>query len=568
MRGNNAKAIIILAVLAVVVFGVTFAIINATSSQDDDTGGMSYEKAVESVEKLYKKIHVNELSTVKENVDLEVTDLGDTLPEITKYPAQVEAVTDNYIEIFASTEKATVTGQAGDNDRWLVDVAEAFNKAGYTVDGEPVSVRIRGIASGLGMDYISSGKYVPDAYSPSNELWGDCLTQKGVQLEKKTSRLAGNVAGIVLSKAKYNELLEKYGEITIKTVTEAVANNELAMGYTNPFASSTGANFLLSMLYTFDKNDPLGNTAVSEFEKFQENVPYVAYTTLQMKESAKSGSLDGFVFEYQQFVNTADLKNEYVFTPFGVRHDSPLYAIGNLSDTKSQILDLFIKYCESSENQELAKKYGFNYYDDYEMDISEVNGDYLTSAQKFWKEKKSGNKEIMAVFVADISGSMDGEPLNMLKKSLLTGSKSIGKDCSVGLVTFSNDVNIALPIAKFDLNQQAMFTGAVNNMYAGGGTALFDAIVVAEKMLLDVSADNPNAKTMIFVLSDGEPNGGLKYKAVKDTIQGLQVPVYTIGYNANLDILSEISALNEAASINAETDDVVYKLQSLFNAEM
>jgi len=71
------------------------------------------------------------------------------------------------------------------------------------------------------------------------------------------------------------------------------------MGYTNPFVSSTGLNFLISTLSSFDENNLLSEKAVKGFEKFQTNIPFVAYTTLQMRESAQSGVLDGFIMEYQ-----------------------------------------------------------------------------------------------------------------------------------------------------------------------------------------------------------------------------------------------------------------------------
>ena len=47
-------------------------------------------------------------------------------------------------------------------------------------------------------------------------------------------------------------MIDKYGSVNVKTVTEAIANNELSMGYTDPFASSTGLNFLVTALHTFD----------------------------------------------------------------------------------------------------------------------------------------------------------------------------------------------------------------------------------------------------------------------------------------------------------------------------
>jgi Ca-activated chloride channel family protein len=55
---------------------------------------------------------------------------------------------------------------------------------------------------------------------------------------------------------------------------------------------------------------------------------------------------------------------------------------------------------------------------------------------------------------------------------------------------------------------------------------------------------------------------------ISDIVQSLKIPIYTIGYNADIQALQTISSINEAASINADTDDVVYKLGNLFNAEM
>ncbi|MNE34691.1 von Willebrand factor type A domain protein [compost metagenome] len=192
----------------------------------------------------------------------------------------------------------------------------------------------------------------------------------------------------------------------------------------------------------------------------------------------------------------------------------------------------------------------------------------MSSAQKLWKEKKNGSKPIAAVFVTDVSGSMDGEPLNRLKESLLKGQQYLGKDNSIGLVSYSSEVSINLPIAKYDINQQSMFVGAVNSLQASGGTATFDGIAVAMKMLQDELAVNSNYKPIIFVLSDGETNEGHSLKDIKELIEAYKVPIYTIGYNANIKALQSISSINEAASINADTDDVVYKIGNLFNVQM
>ena len=553
----------ILIVMAIIIFGVIYGGITLTKNWGKSKETISKENATGKLKKICKDININEVEPRKAPIDLGIKDVKDTIPNIDKYPAKVENTTDSYIEIFSTGEKA-----GNGKDGWLIDVANNFNESKFEINGKIISVKVREIASGLGMDYIISEKYLPDAYSPSNELWGEMIKANGKTIELCDDRMVGNVAGILISKEKYDELIKKYGAINLKNITQAVANGEINMGYTNPFASATGLNFLVSTLATFDSSNPLSEKAIDGFNEFQNNIPLIAYTTLQLRNSAESGILDGFIMEYQTYINSPELKTDYIFTPFGYRHDSPLYSVGNLSNEKKEILNKFIEFYKQDKYQELAVKDGFNALEDYKCEIENLDGNTILQAQKLWKENKNGDKPIVAVFVADVSGSMEGEPLNELKKSLLNGSRYIGEENSIGLVTYSNDVNINLPIEKFDLNQRSLFTGAVQDMDASGGTATFDAIAVAVQMLLDEKEKNTDAKLMLFVLSDGETNIGHSLDDLREILESVKIPVHTIGYNANIEALENISRINEATSINADSDDVIYKLGSLFNAEM
>lgn len=559
-KGNIIE---ILIVMAIIIFGVIYGGITLTKNWGKSKETISKENATGKLKKICKDININEVEPRKAPIDLGIKDVKDTIPNIDKYPAKVENTTDSYIEIFSTGEKA-----GNGKDGWLIDVANNFNESKFEINGKIISVKVREIASGLGMDYIISEKYLPDAYSPSNELWGEMIKANGKTIELCDDRMVGNVAGILISKEKYDELIKKYGAINLKNITQAVANGEINMGYTNPFASATGLNFLVSTLATFDSSNPLSEKAIDGFNEFQNNIPLIAYTTLQLRNSAESGILDGFIMEYQTYINSPELKTDYIFTPFGYRHDSQLYSVGNLSNEKKEILNKFIEFYKQDKYQELAVKDGFNALEDYKCEIENLDGNTILQAQKLWKENKNGDKPIVAVFVADVSGSMEGEPLNELKKSLLNGSRYIGEENSIGLVTYSNDVNINLPIEKFDLNQRSLFTGAVQDMDASGGTATFDAIAVAVQMLLDEKEKNPDAKLMLFVLSDGETNIGHSLDDLREILESVKIPVHTIGYNANIEALENISRINEATSINADSDDVIYKLGSLFNAEM
>ncbi|MFC4597708.1 vWA domain-containing protein [Cohnella hongkongensis] len=557
------KFAIVSFILLAVVFALVYFGIRLTSDLGKSKAELTAENAEKRLNKLYSDLAVATAEPVKGQIDLDPADVASALPDISKFPVTVEPSTDFYVEIFSSTEKS-----GSGVDGWLTEVASEFNRAGIEAGGRPASVMIRNIASGTATDYIVSGKYVPDAFTPSNELWGEMVKASGVKTELIAERLAGNVPGIVIAKAKHDAIVEKYGAVNVKTVTEAIAGNEFSMGYTDPFASSTGLNFLLTTLDSFDSSNLLGQKAVEGFERFQANVPFIASTTIQMRDAAKSGMLDGFVLEYQTYVNAPDLKGGYVFTPFGVRHDSPLYTLGDLPPDKLELVQRFADFVLQERHQKSAEEFGFNGQEAYAPELSVPDGSVLAAAQKLWKEKKNVGKPIAAVFVADVSGSMDGEPLNRLKESLLKGQKYLGRDNSIGLVSYSSDVTIHLPIAKYDTNQQSMFVGAVNSLQSGGGTATFDGIVVALKMLQDELQANPNSKPVIFVLSDGETNEGYTLNDIKDLVEAYKVPIYTIGYNANIQALQSISSVNEAASINADTDDVVYKIGNLFNAQM
>jgi Ca-activated chloride channel family protein len=97
---------------------------------------------------------------------------------------------------------------------------------------------------------------------------------------------------------------------------------------------------------------------------------------------------------------------------------------------------------------------------------------------------------------------------------------------------------------------------------------MYDGIAVALSLLLKEKENNPQAKPMLFVLTDGETGQGLSFKTIRPVIEGIRIPIYTIGYDANLPVLREVSSIVEAASINADQGDVEYKIGSLLNAQM
>lgn len=233
-------------------------------------------------------------------------------------------------------------------------------------------VAIRRIDSGTAYQFLVQQKLKPDeaysveAFSPSNGLWVRMAEARGVPLTKISDSLVQNVAGIVISKEKLrliNNGLDA-AQFSVTNLVDAVNNGKIRMGYTNPYSSSTGLNFLATVLETLaaknqtDFSSPLVTDA---FRKFQDGVPLIYESTLQMREAVKGGeSLDAMVMEYQTFINSADLRDRFQFLPFGEPHDNPLYASSDLDHRKMEILKDFAHFVEqSADAKKMAHEMGF-----------------------------------------------------------------------------------------------------------------------------------------------------------------------------------------------------------------
>ena len=534
---------------------------------------LSFDEAASELDNIVADVSVRErLVRQRANLsEISKVDLTATLPDIDKFPLVVAPPRGGnsvVAELFVSSEKS-----GADADGWLREAATAFNAQNVRLDsGASARIAVRKIASGTGYQFIASGKYRPDGFSPSNHLWIKMASAHGVRMQSIRERLVSNPAGVVMKTEVGERLTTKYSNLSVPTLIDAVVQGDLVMGYTNPFASSTGLNFLVTVLATFangDSSQMLSGAVTSAFESFQRGVPFVALTTIQMRESVqKDGSLDAFVMEYQTFARTPELASGYEFIPFGIVHDNPLYAVGDENPAKRAVMEAFAKFLEEPANRAKADAYGFNGGPSPASTYEVPPGALLIQAQKLWKEKKDAGRPVVAVFLCDISGSMRGQRIQSLKRALRDGAEFIGDTNAIGLAAFSNEVTIRLPVKPFNLSHKASFLAAVQQLGSGGNTAMYDGVAVALDMLVDAVRKNPEAKPLLFVLSDGATNKGHEFEDLQAVVEGLQIPIYTIGYEANLNELGRLSALVEAATMNADAGEIRYKIGALLNAQM
>ena len=253
MKNNNKVIFVGIALVIVVIAAILFGV----CSRFLKNGEVIQDK---SLEEMLEDITVTEATPVKGSVNLGNSSLYDELPEIDKYPLQVTGSADIVLEVFSSGEKAG-TGY----ESWLIDVANRFNSSDMKTDsGKSVAVSVRQMSSGMGADYIISNKYLPDLYTPSNKLFGEYVETNGGAVEVMKERLVGNTAGILVDKNK------GYGSLS--EVADAVTNNQMNLGYTNPQTSASGLNFLISILKNYDAENMLSDTAGQKFSDFQNHI--------------------------------------------------------------------------------------------------------------------------------------------------------------------------------------------------------------------------------------------------------------------------------------------------------
>jgi Ca-activated chloride channel family protein len=173
--------------------------------------------------------------------------ISEPLPSIDEFPLYGATPSNDgstvYVEIYSSSEKANIDKQ---NERWLIEVADAFNQQGNTVGGRPIQVGIRQIPSGTAARLLVAGQVQPTGYSPSNDLWVQMLASQGVTTQPVAARLVPNAAGFVLQQAAYEQL---GGDVGFEQVLDAMISGQLTAGYPNPYTSSTSLNLLYSLFW-------------------------------------------------------------------------------------------------------------------------------------------------------------------------------------------------------------------------------------------------------------------------------------------------------------------------------
>jgi Ca-activated chloride channel family protein len=174
--------------------------------------------------------------------------------------------------------------------------------------------------------------------------------------------------------------------------------------------------------------------------------------------------------------------------------------------------------------------------------------------------------------VADVSGSMQGEQLEQAQEAFQAFLGMIkGEQERVGLIVFSSSEAEVEPLAELGTNR-ARLEGQIAGLYAGGDTALLDAVNLAYDRLQQLQdTERINA---IVVMTDGKENNSsirlrdLTAKMRRVNQSGVPVVVFCVAYgsDADTDTLEQLSSATGGQTRRGSTQTIqeLYKLLSTY----
>jgi hypothetical protein len=121
-------------------------------------------------------------------------------------------------------------------------------------------------------------------------------------------------------------------------------------------------------------------------------------------------------------------------------------------------------------------------------------------------EGDSSRCPVDIVVALDVSGSMRVEKLDLCKKTLHLLLRELHHEDRFGLISFSEDATIEVPIQKVTEENKITALHAIDRLSVRGLTNMASAISLAAQMANGVS--KPNKVRSVFLLTDGNANSG------------------------------------------------------------
>lgn len=175
------------------------------------------------------------------------------------------------------------------------------------------------------------------------------------------------------------------------------------------------------------------------------------------------------------------------------------------------------------------------------------------------------------VTVLDVSGSMSGTKLALLKRAMGFVIQNMGPSDRLSVIAFSSSARRIFPLRRMtDIGRQQALQ-AVNSLVANGGTNIAEGLKKGAKVFTDRRWKNPVSS--IILLSDGQdtytvssrPNVGTDCQSLvpnsihRNNDTGLHIPVHAFGFGYDHDatLMHSISEISGGTFSFIEAEEVI-----------
>ena len=188
------------------------------------------------------------------------------------------------------------------------------------------------------------------------------------------------------------------------------------------------------------------------------------------------------------------------------------------------------------------------------------DGATLRALLEAWREHKRAADVIM---VFDKSGSMSGAPLTQAKKGARGFLDRLSDKDDVTLTFF--DGVVYPPIGPYRLGEKKPeLLARIDDAFAGGGTALYDAVDAAYSQLSQRAKADPGRIHALVVMTDGKDESSavinlesLKQKVKAEGDQPVRVFAIAYGKGASEAVLHDIAESAQGMSAKGTTSTIV-----------
>ncbi|KAK4358727.1 hypothetical protein RND71_020956 [Anisodus tanguticus] len=165
---------------------------------------------------------------------------------------------------------------------------------------------------------------------------------------------------------------------------------------------------------------------------------------------------------------------------------------------------------------------------------------------------QSSRAPVDLVTVLDVSGSMAGTKLALLKRAMGFVIQNLGPADRLSVIVFSSTARRLFPLRRMSDTGKQEALQSVNSLSSNGGTNIAEALKKSAKIMTDRKWKNPVSS--IILLSDGQDTytvnspsvsaTQINYKSLlpvsmqRNAASGLHIPVHAFGFGADHDAVS------------------------------